>query len=306
MAAPTGATGTGSSSPLAPETQPLGARLGHAPEQRDNGDDRCDSGLMTTQSDHREFWERRLDEDWTESGVGYRALGRPFNTWMYRVRQEVFLREAGRLNPGGRNVLDVGSGTGFYVRQWDRLGAGEITGCDVTEAAVQRLRTRFPEHRFARQDAADLNSMETGSFDLVSCMDVLFHITDDARYAEALGEFARILRPGGRLVISENCLRRPEQRGERQVNRTLEWIFGALDRAGFDVVRRVPMLMLMNSQVDAPLAWRKVWGGVLRAAAVTPPTGWLAGAALYPLERRLVRERTESPTTELLVCRSRA
>src|SRR5699024_12291150 len=70
-------------------------------------------------------------------------------------------------------------------------------------------------------------------------------------------------------------------------------------------VRRVPMLMLMNAQVDAPLAWRKVWGGMLRAAAVTPPTGWLAGAALYPLERRLVRDREESPTTELLVCRLR-
>ena len=260
---------------------------------------------MTTHSEHRDFWERRLAGDWTESGVGYRALGRPFNTWMYRVRQEVFLREAGRLEPGGCRVLDVGSGTGFYVRQWGRLGAGEVTGCDVTEAAVQRLRSRFPEHRFVREDAADLDSLAAGSFDLVSCMDVLFHITDDARYVRALREFARVLGPGGQLIMSENCLQRAEQRGQRQVNRTLGWISDALDLAGFDVVRRVPMLMLMNAQVDAPLAWRKVWGGMLRAAAVTSPTGWLAGAALYPLERRLVRDRVESPTTELLVCRLR-
>lgn len=273
--------------------------------QRDNDGDRCESGYMATHSEHRDFWERRLAGDWTESGVGYRALGRPFNTWMYRVRQEVFLREAARLDPGGRKVLDVGSGTGFYVRQWGRLGAGEITGCDVTDAAVERLRSRFPEYRFTRQDAADLDTWKAGTFDLVSCMDVLFHITDDARYVRALEEFARVLGPGGGLIMSENCLQRTEQRGQRQVNRTLGWISQALDRAGFDVVRRVPMLMLMNAQVDAPLAWRKVWGGMLRAAAVTPPTGWLAGAALYPLERRLVRDREESPTTELLVCRLR-
>jgi hypothetical protein len=65
------------------------------------------------------------------------------------------------------------------------------------------------------------------------------------------------------------------------------------------------MLMLMNAQVDASLPWRKAWGGVLRAATLTGPTGWLAGAALYPVERRLVRSRRESPTTELLVCRLR-
>ena len=87
------------------------------------------------------FWEGRLDEDWTETGVGYRALGRRFNTWMYRVRREVFLREVGSLDldwPRTR-VLDVGSGTGFYVQAWRDLGAGSVTGCDLTQAAVDRL-----------------------------------------------------------------------------------------------------------------------------------------------------------------------
>ncbi|MFI6578936.1 class I SAM-dependent methyltransferase [Nocardiopsis sp. NPDC050513] len=260
---------------------------------------------MARHSELRDFWERRLEGDWTESGVGYRALGRPFNRWMYRVREEVFLREVGRLVPRGRSVLDAGSGTGFYVRLWERLGAGDITGCDMTDAAVARLRGRFPDHRFVRQDVSGLDAFDADSFDAVSCMDVLFHITDDDRYARALAEFARVVRPGGHLVISENCLQRPEQRGEHQVNRTLEWIAGTADKAGFDVIRRVPLLVLMNAQVDASLPWRKLWGGALRAATVTAPTGWAAGAALYPLERRLVRRRRESPTTELLVCRLR-
>ena len=260
---------------------------------------------MATHSELRDFWERRLESDWTESGVGYRALGRPFNTWMYKVREEVFLRRVGRLGLFDPSVLDVGSGTGFYIRLWDRLGAADVTGCDMTDAAVARLRTRFPDHRFVRQDAADLDAFDEDSFDALSCMDVLFHITDDGRYTSAVGEFARVLRPGGTLVISENCLQRPEQRGEHQVNRTLEWITGALDKAGFDLRLRVPMLVLMNAQVDAAAPWRKIWGGVLRAATLTAPTGWLAGAALYPLERRLAFGCRESSTTELLVCRRR-
>lgn len=260
---------------------------------------------MATHSELRDFWENRLEGDWTESGVGYRALGRPFNTWMYRVREEVFLREVGRLGPRGGRVLDAGSGTGFYVDLWERLGAGEITGCDMTDAAVERLRGRFPEHRFVRQDVSELDAFEDEGFDAASCMDVLFHITDDERYEAAFDNLGRVLRPGGTLVISENCLQRPEQRGEHQVNRSLESITALADKTGFDVVRRVPMLMLMNSQVDAPLIWRKVWGGFLRAVTATAPTGRLAGAVLYQVDRRLVRGRRESPTTELLLLRKR-
>jgi SAM-dependent methyltransferase len=254
----------------------------------------------------RDFWEARLDADWTSSGVGYQALGRPFNTWMYRVRREVFLREIARLDldlPAAQ-VLDVGSGTGFYVGRWQEAGARSITGCDLTEAAVSRLRARFPGVRFVRTDISAADSvLSSGSFDAVSAMDVLFHITDDSRYRRALETIATVLRPGGTFVLSENFLHRPEQRGQHQVNRTLGWITTALDQAGFEVVRRVPMLILMNAQVDSPKVWRKAWGGALRAATLTAPTGWLAGAALYPVERRLTRRLRESPTTELMICR---
>ncbi|TDQ52419.1 class I SAM-dependent methyltransferase [Actinorugispora endophytica] len=263
---------------------------------------------MTSHDERRAFWEGRLGTDWTETGVGYRALGRPFNEWMYRVRREVFLREAGALDldRARARVLDIGSGTGFYVRAWRDLGVGSITGCDLTEAAVERLRPRFPDVRFERLDIADPgDALPEAAFDAASCMDVLFHITDDDRYTAALESVARAVRPGGYFVLSENFLHRPAERGANQVNRTISWITGRLARAGFDVLRRAPMLVLMNAQVDAGPVWRKVWGGALRAATLTEPTGWLAGAALHPLERRLVRARRESPSTEIMVCRRR-
>ena len=263
---------------------------------------------MTSHDERRAFWEERLGTDWTETGVGYRALGRPFNEWMYRVRRDVFLERMGSLGVdwSRASVLDVGSGTGFYVRAWQQLGAASITGSDLTEAAVARLRDRFPALRFERLDIADPGDALAGAdFDAVSCMDVLFHITDDDRYTAAVESIARLVRPGGYFVLSENFLHRPTQRGANQVNRTIGWITACLDRAGFNVLHRAPFLVLMNAQVDAGPVWRKVWGGTLRAATLTEPTGWLAGAALYPLERRLVRARTESPTTEIMVCRRR-
>jgi len=261
---------------------------------------------MATAAGDRTFWEHRLAEDWNKAGVGYRALGLPFNTWMYRVRREVFLREADALglDPHTARVLDVGSGTGFYIRRWLELGVGSITGCDLTDSAVDRLRSRFPGVEIHRADIADPDdSIPRDSFDAVSCIDVLFHITDDGRYRDAVHHLARLVRPGGHVLLSENFVHGPEQRGPRQVNRTMDTIEGVLHSAGLEPVRRVPMLVLMNAHVDAPRVRRKAWGAFLRGVTLTRPTGWLAGAALFPAERRLVRRVRERPTTELLVCR---
>ncbi|MEV0616417.1 class I SAM-dependent methyltransferase [Nonomuraea sp. NPDC050404] len=263
---------------------------------------------MKTHGELKGFWEDRLQADWTESGVGYKALGRAFNIWMYRVRAEVFAREAATVpvNLPEARVLDIGSGTGFYVRGWQRLGVKSLVGCDLTAAAVERLRGRFPEVEFHELDIAEPgDTLEPGSFDVVSAMDMLFHITDDTRYRAALHSVGQALRPGGIFVLSENFVQRPEQRGDHQVNHTLPWINKALDDAGFDVMRRMPMLVLMNAQVDANPIWRKLWGGFLRAVTLNEKTGGLAGSLLYPLERRLVRLLRESPTTEMMICRRR-
>jgi SAM-dependent methyltransferase len=233
----------------------------------------------------RTFWERRLDADWTASGVGYQALGRAFNNWIYRVRRELFLDEVARLDidMSRTNVLDVGSGTGFYIRNWQHAGVGSITGCDLTEAAVTRLRQSHPGVHIVRADiSAPGELLESDAYDVVSCIDVLFHIVDDDRYRSALETISRVLKPGGRFILSENFLHRAEQRGPHQVNRTLDWITDALTDAGFEIERRRPMQVLMNAQVDAPWLWRKAWGGLLRAVTLTRPTGYLAGAALDP------------------------
>ncbi|MGC0250684.1 class I SAM-dependent DNA methyltransferase [Pseudactinotalea sp. Z1748] len=254
---------------------------------------------------HDEFWNERLAQDWTSSGVGYQALGRPFNTWMYRIRRHVFAREVAALGVDSRTqVLDVGSGTGLYLAWWQAAGAGHVTGSDLTPAAVTRLRERFGTLRIEEFDVtAGPGPFEPGSFDVISCMDVLFHITDDELYRGALANVAALLRPGGRFIFTENFLNRAPDRSEHQVNRSRQWITRELARNGLRLERRTPSLVLMNAQVDAPWWWRKTWGGLLRGLTLTPPTGWATGALLYPLERVLTRVLAESPTTELAMAK---
>src|SRR5262249_24831141 len=141
------------------------------------------------------------------AAVGFGVLGTQFNSWMYRVRRRVLRRAVRRasIQVRGASVLDVGTGTGFYVREWKRLGATDITGIDVSAAAVSRLRGAIPEARFLEADVADpVPDTLAGPFDLVSAFDVLFHIVDDARFGSAIENLGRLTRPGGHLVLSEN------------------------------------------------------------------------------------------------------
>jgi len=261
---------------------------------------------MHTDSSRHGFWQDRLADDWSESGVGYQALGRPFNRWMYAIRSEVFRDEVSALglDLSTAKVCDVGSGTGFYLTQWRTLGVRDLTGSDLTSVAAERLAHTFPDVTVHQVDlSAGPGDLPTGVFDAVSCIDTLFHITDDDGYRTAIDTLGQLVRPGGYLLFTENFVHGPVQRGPNQVNRPIEEIESLVEAAGLNILHRRPMGVLGNAQVDAPKPWRKTWGGALRAATLTAPTGWLAGALLYPIERTLVRTLSESPTFELMVCR---
>jgi 2-polyprenyl-3-methyl-5-hydroxy-6-metoxy-1,4-benzoquinol methylase len=273
--------------------------------------------LPGTPFDNKRYWETRLREHYSLAGVGYLRLGRRYNEWMYRVRGHVFERVVGRLakseERSGWRVLDVGAGTGFYVDRWLRMGA-EVTGLDLTEVAVRELSRCFPTANFVQADIGrplggrplGERLLSPGSFDAVSAFDVLFHIVDDAAYARAFHNIAALLRPGGWLLWSDNFLRHPTERVAHQVSRSLGESTAAAGAAGFEVIERVPMFVLMNFPADTTsrLA-RWAWTAMVAPAALAEPIGWAVGALLYPLEKALVERMKESPSTEIMICRKR-
>ncbi len=260
-----------------------------------------------TPFDNRDYWESRLREHYSLAGVGYLRLGRRFNQWMYNVRGGVFDRVVGGLGSewNGASVLDVGAGTGFYVDRWKRLGA-RVTGLDLTDVAVEELSRCFPGSRFVRADigGSDPIPLRAASFDAISAFDVLFHIVDDVAYGRAFRNIAALLRPGGWFLWSDNFLRHDTERVRHQASRPLAESVRLVEAAGLTVVNRVPMFVLMNYPADTRSRMaRWAWTAMVAPAMLGEPLGWALGAALYPIERMLVRAKRESPSTELMVCR---
>jgi SAM-dependent methyltransferase len=258
-----------------------------------------------TETNAKDYWESLHRERYGLTSVGYIGVGRPFNAWMYRVRRRVF-RDTVRpfITEQDPEILDIGSGTGFYLDRWRELGFRRISGADVSEMAVKRLRERYPSLEIAQLDIGGAFVGPSRQFDVVSIIDVLFHITSDRSYERALVNLAELVRPGGILVLSENFLHQAGPKEAQQVNRSLADITARLGNVGFEPLTRRPMFVLMNYPVDsASRLHRLCWRMLVLAMAAWNPIGALVGAALYPLEILLVARLKEGPSTELMVCR---
>jgi 2-polyprenyl-3-methyl-5-hydroxy-6-metoxy-1,4-benzoquinol methylase len=262
----------------------------------------------TTTFDARRYWEQRLVRHPGREGVGHAGIGEGLNGWMYRVRRRVFLRELAPLMPSlpARSVLDVGSGTGFYLDRWRELGAAPIIASDLTDVAVRRLRASHPDIDAVRFELGSEppEQLRDRRFGAISAMEVVYHVLDDADYAHAFATLRELLEPGGVLVFSENFLHDEELRAPHQRSRTLGQIERVVRAAGLEILRRQPQFWLMNAPHDSPSRIRRLWWrGLAGVASRSNAAGACLGAFLYGPELVAVRRMREGPSSELMICR---
>jgi phosphatidylethanolamine/phosphatidyl-N-methylethanolamine N-methyltransferase len=128
---------------------------------------------------------------------------------------------------GGR-VLEVGVGTGISLPDYG--STTRLYGIDISEPMLRKARERVTELKLTNveglsvMDAADL-SFPDGSFDVVVAQYVITTVPDPEA---ALDEFARVLRPGGEIVLmsrvgAEDGLRRTLERWFSPVACRLGW-----------------------------------------------------------------------------------
>jgi ubiquinone/menaquinone biosynthesis C-methylase UbiE len=137
-------------------------------------------------------------------GLPHTWVHEPYSTrWAHR--EGLFRIILGRLGPAN-DILDYGCGDGWYAARFVRAGF-RVSGVDKSERAIGFASRIIPEGRFTTTDGTVIPFPDS-SFDAVTCIQVLEHLTEE-EIAAALGEFQRVLRPGGRLIVSVPSVNRP-------------------------------------------------------------------------------------------------
>jgi SAM-dependent methyltransferase len=114
----------------------------------------------------------------------------------------------------GADPLEVGSGLGHYAADWAEAGVPQWTASEADESRLQALRTRFDGDPVVRVRVLSAPVEEQAHHTAVVAYNVLEHIPDDV---EALRAFARLLRPGGRVVLVVPAFPSAMSRFDRQI-----------------------------------------------------------------------------------------
>lgn len=135
-----------------------------------------------------------------DPGMYARWRATPLGAVTERLEMDLVFELAGPVD--GRSLLDVGTGDGAYALEAAARGA-QATGVDIEQAmlgaAAERAAERKLDVRFVpgRMEALPF---EDATFDVALAVTVLCFVVDPSI---AFREMARVLRPGGRLVVGE-------------------------------------------------------------------------------------------------------
>jgi len=202
-----------------------------------------------------------------------------------RRRVAVFSRILSTLGlPASPRALDLGCGGGTYVRLLAGLGHRAV-GLDYSVPSLERARAADPGPKggYLAGEAYGL-PFRNGTFDLVVSIGVLQALVEPER---VLDEIARVLRPGGALVIealNRGALiargRRLAETLRRLPPRVLTWnpaeVAGWLDRHGLDLLERDGIYLPPRGMP----ALDRLLGGD-RGGAAFDRHPWLAGLAAH-------------------------
>lgn len=153
---------------------------------------------IATQLDREPYSEPR-EAPSVERGAGYAAWAESYDepgNVTIALEEEVVHALLAELPPGSR-VLDAACGTGRHAAFLSGRGHA-VTGVDGSPEMLERAAAKVPRATFLTGEL-DRLPLRDRSFDAAVCALALSHSRD---IRPAVAELARVLRPGGRLVVS--------------------------------------------------------------------------------------------------------
>lgn len=267
--------------------------------------------------DPSSYWGSLVAGDGSLANVGQSALG-SYNRYAYRVRLARVKKALAGLPLANMSVFEAAFGECFYMNYWRSIPVKRAAGMDISATAAEAARKRFPDYDLRCGDLSDTNAFAgIGCADLVTAIDVLYHIVDDAKWEAALRNLLGLVGEGGWFLFTDKFPRRePYHKHAHVRRRPLAMYERVLDAHGVKVRSITPMFFLMDDPITvgnhpmlgqlAMLQWRvlsktlrltaKMRGLQSALAAVGAGVQWIP-------EHMLLATVKRSPNLEIVLCR---
>lgn len=150
------------------------------------------------------FWDQRHRDGGDLRSGGDMSFGDAANEVFYALRLAWLAELAGvdAAPEAPRVMLDAGCGKGYFARAMGRFGH-RVDGIDASPFAIETCRELGgPNESYALSTLSEWAPPHL--YDVVYCVDVVFHIMDDDAWAASVHNIASLVRLGGRLIIVDH------------------------------------------------------------------------------------------------------
>ena len=145
----------------------------------------------------------KLAADWWNPRGSSAMLHRLNPVRLQFIRDAIDVHSGGDIESraplAGKTALDVGCGAGLLCEPLTRLGA-EVTGVDAAPESIAAASAHAERMGMdIRYMAGEVSQLDLGKFDLITCLEVIEHVSDQGQFLRNLIER---LEPDGLLILS--------------------------------------------------------------------------------------------------------
>lgn len=206
------------------------------------------------------YWDERYKNAYDLIAASYAGIEPEVAAALYERMRASVTSMLGRHHLlgelGTRRILDVGSGTGFWIDYWKRRGVLSVTSVEISSRAAAALRQRHPDVPVIQADIRGVDPTSVGGpFRLVSAMNVLVCVVDEGGFERTIRNLSSLLDPHGFMLLMDPVIRH-QRRGapvsdvQTSVARPLERWLEVFEQSNLRLIDIRPVTALLGNPVD--------------------------------------------------------
>ncbi len=149
-----------------------------------------------------QYWKDRFSKyGYNLQGAGDESISSEDNEKVNQSARDEFeaILKQENIDLSCSDILEIGVGSAFFTGVLFELGAQKLTGVDITDVLFNKHKEKFPDYIFLKLDIT--NDTVDGVYDLITMIDVVQHITEEAKVTAAMATIKNCLKPGGKFLI---------------------------------------------------------------------------------------------------------
>lgn len=192
------------------------------------------------------FWNERHERLNNLKSGGDRGITNYENYEFYIHRISQILKFISKIFLGQRplNILDAGCGKGIFTESL--LNAGyKVDSIDPSKSAIVHAQETSAKGNFKVTTIDNFNANKL--YDVIICIDVLFHILDDEIWKKTLLKFIEIIKNNGVIILTDSLGSERNYLGDYIIHRSLDEYLKFFRMYDFDIYDIVPYDFGINS-----------------------------------------------------------